>query len=208
MSKDMMPVFPAAHYLCGGVRTNLDGETGLAGLYACGEVACTGLHGANRLASNSLLEAVVIAHNASKSVEAYLQKSPPAVGSVPDWVDGDTTDSDERVVLSHNKDELRSTMWDYVGIVRTDRRLQRAKTRIGVISREINDYYWNCKVEPALLELRNLAQVAELIIECAMQRKESRGLHFLLEHPEHGPTKYATVVRKSQLPEAKAGNSL
>lgn len=208
MSRDMIPVVPAAHYLCGGVRTNLDGETGLAGLYACGEVACTGLHGANRLASNSLLEAVVVAHNASKSVEAYLQKSRPAAGAVPDWVDGDTTDSDERVVLSHNKDELRSTMWDYVGIVRTDRRLRRAKTRIGVISREINDYYRSFKVEPALLELRNLAQVAELIIECAMQRKESRGLHFLLEHPEHGPTKYATLVQKSQLPEAKAGNSL
>lgn len=208
MSRDMIPVVPAAHYLCGGVRTNLDGETGLAGLYACGEVACTGLHGANRLASNSLLEAVVVAHNAAKSVAAYLEIHDMSGVAVPAWVDGATTDSDERVVLSHNKDELRSVMWDYVGIVRTSRRLNRAKTRIGVISKEIHDYYWNFKVEPALLELRNLAQVAELIIECAMQRKESCGLHCMADHPGRAASKYSTVVRKSQLPEPKGGNSL
>lgn len=208
MSRDMIPVVPAAHYLCGGVRTNLSGETGLPGLYACGEVACTGLHGANRLASNSLLEAVVLAHNASLSVAEYLASSPAAKDVVPDWVDGDATDSDERVVLSHNKDELRSVMWDYVGIVRTERRLNRARTRIGLISREIHQYYWDSKVEPELLELRNLAQVAELIVECALQRKESRGLHALADQPGHGPTKYATLIRKSQLPDEKAGNSL
>ena len=208
MSRDMIPVVPAAHYLCGGVRTNLSGETDIRGLYACGEVACTGLHGANRLASNSLLEAVVVAHNAARSVGAYLDATPADPAPVPDWVDGDVTDSDERVVLSHNREELRSTMWDYVGIVRTERRLRRARTRIGVISKEINDYYWNFKVEPGLLELRNLTQVAELIIACALQRKESRGLHCLLEHPERSLTKYDTFVRKSQLPEAKAGNAL
>lgn len=208
MARDMIPVVPAAHYLCGGVRTNLAGETGLAGLYACGEVACTGLHGANRLASNSLLEAVVVAHNAAASVEAYLTQNRPTLEAVPDWVDGAVNDSDERVVLSHNREELRSMMWDYVGIVRTERRLCRARTRIGVISREINEYYWNFKVEPALLELRNLVQVADLIIACALQRKESRGLHCLLEHPEHSLTKYDSFVRKSQLPEEKAGNTL
>ena len=208
MSRDRIPVVPAAHYLCGGVRTNLAGETGLAGLYACGEVACTGLHGANRLASNSLLEAVVVAHNAAASVAGFIAESAPADESVPAWVDGASTDSDERVVLSHNKEELRSVMWDYVGIVRTSRRLNRAKTRIGVISKEIHDYYWNFKVEPALLELRNLAQVAELIIECALQRRESCGLHCMADHPERAASKYSTVVRKSQLPEPKGGNSL
>lgn len=208
MSRDMIPVVPAAHYLCGGVSTNLSGETGLPGLYACGEVACTGLHGANRLASNSLLEAVVLAHNASRSVADFLANSSSADDVVPDWVDGDLADSDERVVLSHNKDELRSVMWDYVGIVRTERRLNRARTRIGVIAREIDQYYWDSKVEPELLELRNLVQVAELIVACALQRKESRGLHALADHPVHGPTKYATFVRKSQLPDEKAGNSL
>ncbi len=208
MARDMIPVVPAAHYLCGGVRTTLSGETDIPGLYACGEVACTGLHGANRLASNSLLEAVVVAHNASQSVRHYLGAHARPADSVPDWVDGDVSDSDERVVLSHNRDELRSTMWDYVGIVRTARRLRRAKTRIGTISREIEEYYWNFKVEPDLLELRNLVQVAGLIVECALQREESRGLHCLLDHPGHGPTKYSTLVRRSQLPGAKAGNSL
>ncbi len=208
MAHDMIPVVPAAHYLCGGVRTSLAGETGIPGLYACGEVACTGLHGANRLASNSLLEAVVVSHNASLSVGEYLASRTEPLDDVPDWVDGDVSDSDERVILSHNRDELRSTMWDYVGIVRTARRLRRAKTRIGTISREIDEYYWNFKVEPALLELRNLAQVADLIVECAMQRRESRGLHCLLDHPGHGETKYSTLVRRTFQPGAKGGNSL
>lgn len=208
MAKDRIPVVPAAHYLCGGVRTDLDGRTGIPGLYACGEVACTGLHGANRLASNSLLEAVVVSHNASRSVESYLGTHPADGASVPDWVDGNVTDSDERVVLSHNKDELRSTMWDYVGIVRTARRLARAKTRIGVISKEIHDYYWNFKVEPGLLELRNLTQVAELIIECALQRHESRGLHCQLEYPEKSARRYDSVVRKSTLSDGLPANSL
>lgn len=208
MARDMIPVVPAAHYLCGGVRTSLSGETDLPGLYACGEVACTGLHGANRLASNSLLEAVVVSHNASLSVAKYLAEHPSPADPVPDWVDGDVSDSDERVVLSHNRDELRSTMWDYVGIVRTVRRLRRAKTRIGVIAGEIDEYYWNFKVEPALLELRNLVQVAGLIVECALQRNESRGLHCLLDHPGHAPVRYSTQVRREQGPGARAGNSL
>jgi L-aspartate oxidase len=184
LSKDLIPVVPAAHYTCGGVATNLAGETGLPGLYACGEVACTGLHGANRLASNSLLEAVVIAHRASASVTRYLSrhknaKTPP----LPEWQDLGGTDPDERVVISHNWDELRRTMWDYVGIMRTTKRLERARTRIANLEREIQDYYWNFSVDPRLLELRNLATVARLIVASALTRKESRGLHANTDYP-------------------------
>lgn len=182
--KDMIPVVPAAHYLCGGVKTNLDSETSLPGLYACGEVACTGLHGANRLASNSLLEAVVMANRGAASVAAYLAAGEHARIALPDWKDGDVRDSDERVVLSHNWDELRRTLWDYVGIVRTTKRLKRASTRIQTLEREINEYYWNFKVDESLLELRNMILVARLIIECALQRKESRGLHYTLDYPD------------------------
>ncbi|MGC9450158.1 MAG: L-aspartate oxidase [Oceanipulchritudo sp.] len=188
MAKDPIPVVPAMHYLCGGVRTNLDAETGMTGLYACGEVACTGLHGANRLASNSLLEAVVMAHRGAAKVTEFLDdRSFPEV-ALPDWVDGNLQDSDERVILSHNLDELKRTLWDYVGIVRTTKRLERARTRIQNLRREIHEYYWNFKVEPALLELRNLVEVAEMVITCALQRKESRGLHYTLDHPRKMPT--------------------
>ncbi|MGA2052645.1 MAG: L-aspartate oxidase [Opitutales bacterium] len=196
VEREPVPVVPAAHYLCGGVRTNLRAETGLAGLYACGEVGSTGLHGANRLASNSLLEAVVLAHHGAAAVDGYLATGPRLEAPAPDWVDGDAQDPDERVVLAHNSVELKQTMWDYVGIVRTTKRLQRARARIAVLAHEIEEYYWNFKVEPALLELRNLALVAELIVACALQRKESRGLHYILDYPGKLPEARDTVMRK------------
>lgn len=184
LEKDMIPVVPAAHYLCGGVSTNLSGETSLPGLYACGEVTCTGLHGANRLASNSLLEAVVMASRGARAVVDYIQTCDSTLEPLPEWIDGDTQDSDERVVLLHNWDELKRTMWDYVGIVRSSKRLQRARTRIQNLEREINEYYWNFKVDESLLELRNMILVAALIVDCALQRKESRGLHYTLDYPD------------------------
>jgi len=186
LSTDWIPVVPAAHYTCGGVVTNLDAESSLPGLFACGEVASTGLHGANRLASNSLLEAVVMADRGAAAIDSYLSSSRPDLPDLPDWVSGDVHDSDEQVVISHNWDELRRAMWDYVGIVRTTKRLERARTRIGTLKREIHDYYWNFRIEPRLLELRNLIQIADLIVQCGLQRKESRGLHFTLDFPEKG----------------------
>jgi L-aspartate oxidase len=184
MAEEPIPVVPAMHYLCGGVSTNLHAETGLPGLFACGEVACTGLHGANRLASNSLLEAVVMAHRGACKVHEFLSTNSLPDIQLPEWVDGDLKDSDERVILNHNWDELKRTLWDYVGIVRTTKRLERAQTRIQNLKREIHDYYWNFKVESSLLELRNLVEVAEMIIVCALQRKESRGLHYTLNYPD------------------------
>jgi L-aspartate oxidase len=194
LSRDRIPVVPAAHYTCGGVATNLAAETSLPGLYACGEVACTGLHGANRLASNSLLEAVVLAHRGAEVVEHYLAGLTQARVRIPPWVDlgGDT--ADERVVLAHNWDELRRTMWDYVGIVRTTRRLERARTRIANLAREVHDYYWNFSVDPRLLELRNLIQVAELIVTSALRRHESRGLHFTLDYPQRKVTARDSII--------------
>ncbi|NBB78699.1 MAG: L-aspartate oxidase [Verrucomicrobia bacterium] len=182
--REMIPVVPAAHYLCGGVKTNLQSETSLPGLYACGEVACTGLHGANRLASNSLLEAVVMANRGAKAVVHYLDSIDAEGAELPVWKDGDFRDSDERVVLLHNWDEVKRTMWDYVGIVRTKKRLERARTRIQTLEREINEYYWNFKVDESLLELRNMILVAAMVVNCALQREESRGLHYILDYPE------------------------
>ncbi len=182
IEKDMIPVVPAAHYLCGGVKTNLSGETSLSGLYACGEVACTGLHGANRLASNSLLEAIVLARRGARAVLDHLGEHLASTRDLPDWEDGDVRDSDERVILMHNWDELKRTMWDYVGIVRTTKRLERANTRIQTLRREIDEYYWNFKVDESLFELRNMILVAGLVINCALQRKESRGLHYTLDY--------------------------
>ena len=194
--KQHLPVVPAAHYLCGGVATDLSGRSSLKGLYAVGEVACTGLHGANRLASNSLLEAVVLAHGGAEAAQSEVAGFAGGWPELPRWVDGSAGDPDERVVLSHNWDELRRTMWDYVGIVRSTKRLQRARTRIGTLADEVRDYYWNFRVEPRLLELRNLIQVAELIVECALQRKESRGLHCTLDFPQKSEAAVHSSVRR------------
>jgi len=187
---------PAAHYQCGGVVTNLDGETGLPGLSAIGEVACTGLHGANRLASNSLLEAVVGAHRTALRCRA--EASFPVDRTIPPWQTGNAVNPDEMVVVSHMWDEIRRLMWDYVGIVRTDKRLQRALNRLINLQAEIQEYYWGYTVNGDLLELRNIATTAELIVRCAMLRKESRGLHYNLDHPEPDPAlaQQDTVLRR------------
>ncbi len=196
ISKDYMPVVPAAHYMCGGVKTDMNAQTSVEGLYACGEVACTGLHGANRLASNSLLEAVVLANNASIAVDKYIKNKLSSSIDAPDWKDGDMRDPDERVLLHHNMDELRRVMWDYVGIVRTTRRLERALHRLENLKREIDEYYWNFKLEPALIELRNEVVVAILIVRSALSRKESRGLHYTLDYPQKSNTIQDTVLKK------------
>jgi len=185
MSKQAIPVVPAAHYQCGGVKTDINGVTSLPGLYAVGEVGCTGLHGANRLASNSLLEGLVVAHRAVETVARERSRVDPAGEiALPEWQSGNVQNVDELVVIYHNWDEIRRLMWDYVGIVRTDKRLQRASARLRNLQREIREFYWNFKVSVDLLELRNLATVAALIVDSALTRKESRGLHFTLDYPE------------------------
>jgi len=197
LSHDLIPVVPAAHYSCGGVSTNIDAETALPGLYACGEVACTGLHGANRLASNSLLEALVLAHNGAAAAERYLSKEHRLSAEFPAWVDLGGNDPDERVVISHNWDELRLAMWDYVGIVRSTNRLKRARTRIENLAAEIQEYYWSFSVDSELLELRNLIQVAGLVVECALQREESRGLHETINFPQKLETARDSFAEKA-----------
>jgi len=184
MTEEPIPVVPAAHYTCGGILTDLRGRTDLRRLYAVGESSCTGLHGANRLASNSLLECLVIAESAADDIRQRLQKKDADMPELPDWDESKVSDPDERIVVSHNWDELRRFMWDYVGIVRTNKRLERAQNRIKLLQEEIIEYYGNFRVNNDLIELRNLATVAELTIECALTRKESRGLHYTLNYPD------------------------
>jgi L-aspartate oxidase len=199
MTRDPIPVVPAAHYMCGGVVTDIFGRTDILNLYAVGETACTGLHGANRLASNSLLEALVYADAAAKEVIRQLQTNHfSPLPEPPAWDDVGTSNSDEMIVITHNWDEIRRLMWNYVGIVRSDKRLERARRRIDIIQSEIQDYYWHFKVVPDLIELRNIATVAELIIKCASHRKESRGLHYNIEYPRRDDRRWQkdTILRR------------
>ncbi|ARU55318.1 L-aspartate oxidase [Oleiphilus messinensis] len=193
ITKDPIPIVPAAHYTCGGVVTDLNGASDVNQLYVVGESSFTGLHGANRLASNSLLECLVFASAVAKDIERQFYAI-PAPPKAPTWDESLVTDSDEDVVLSHNWDELRRFMWDYVGIVRTTKRLQRAKHRVDLLAQEIKDYYSNYKVTNDLLELRNLVTVSDLIICSALQRRESRGLHFTLDYPEQQKKAKDTVL--------------
>jgi L-aspartate oxidase len=193
MANQAIPVVPAAHYTCGGVMTDRQGRTDIAGLYATGEVAFTGLHGANRMASNSLLECLVFAHAASLDILAQLNDIPPPP-PLPAWDESRVTHSDEEIVVSHNWDELRRFMWDYVGIVRTTKRLQRAKRRVDLLHSEIQEYYSNFRVTNDLLELRNLTLVADLIIRSAQLRHESRGLHYTLDYPKNSAIAQNTIL--------------
>ncbi len=197
ITEQPIPVVPAAHYQCGGVATDVNGATTIRGLYAIGEVGCTGLHGANRLASNSLLEGVVVSHLA---FEHALRTEPIGSDSkldieLPDWQSGDAHDVDELVVIYHNWDEIRRLMWDYVGIVRTDKRLQRASMRLRHLQREVQEFYWDFKVTTDLLELRNLVTAASLIVDSALWRKESRGLHYTLNFPDQDDKRFLRPSR-------------
>ena len=187
ITQEPIPVVPAAHYTCGGVVTDLRGRTDIAGLYCIGEASCTGLHGANRMASNSLLECIVFGQAASADITAQSQTASKPTVRIPAWDESRVTDSDEQIVIAHNWDEIRRFMWDYVSIVRTTKRLQRAKHRIDLLQREIHEYYTNFRITSNLIELRNLAVTADLIIRSALLRRESRGLHYTLDYPESDP---------------------
>jgi L-aspartate oxidase len=193
LTKDQVPIVPAAHYTCGGVMVDEHGRADVDGLYAIGEVSYTGLHGANRMASNSLLECLVYGWSAAEDIDRRIGMTRPAP-TLPAWDESRVDDADERVILQHNWHELRLFMWDYVGIVRTTKRLERALRRITLLQQEIDEYYANFRVSNNLLELRNLVQVAELIVRCAMERKESRGLHYTLDYPDQLPESGPTVL--------------
>ncbi len=198
ITSEPIPVVPAAHYMCGGVAVDMSGSTDIKRLYAIGETACSGLHGANRLASNSLLEALVYADKAAHRALADLKSNHFPPMETPLWDEVGTSDSDEQIMVSHNWDEIRRLMWNYVGIVRSNKRLARAHRRIENIQHEIREYYWDFKVSPDLIELRNLAMVAELIVTSAMHRKESRGLHYNIEYPERDDKRWKkdTILRR------------
>ncbi|MCA9711472.1 MAG: FAD-binding protein, partial [Myxococcales bacterium] len=200
ITTEPIPVVPAAHYMCGGVVVDPWGRTDVPGLLAIGEVAMSGMHGACRLASNSLLEAVALAAGAAEICDEQ-RREPPA--TVSEWNEGHAVDSDEAIMVSANWEEVRALMWNFVGIVRSDKRLERARRRIEMLREEIHEYYWRFRVTRDLLELRNIATVAELIVASALSRKESRGLHYTLDHPEPNP-EFAcdTVFNKRQGPDA------
>ncbi len=203
ITRDLIPVVPAAHYICGGILVDLDGRSNIDNLYACGETACSGVHGANRLASNSLLEALVFSNRAAEHAGNRLD-SAPAIDAkrIPAWDDSGTIDNEEWVLLSHNFNELRSIMWDYVGIVRSNLRLKRAMRRIRLLEKETADFYRRTKISEQLLELRNLVTIAKLVTLCALKRKESRGLHYTTDYPDTSDRfwKHDTIVRKSISP--------
>jgi L-aspartate oxidase len=198
ITKKPIPIVPAAHYQCGGVKTDMDGATTLRGLFAIGEVGCTGLHGANRLASNSLLEALVMARRCAAALVKPKYSKYHQEFDLPEWRSGHAQDVDEMVVIYHNWDEIRRLMWDYVGIVRTNKRLQRASTRLRNLQREIQEFYWDFKLTTELLELRNLCTVASLIVDSSLARKESRGLHFTLDYSETDNQRFLrdTILRR------------
>jgi L-aspartate oxidase len=199
LTKKQIPVVPAAHYMCGGVLVDEWGCSSISNLMALGETACTGLHGANRLASNSLLEGNVMARLAVDDILGRYPpgNKPPEPPPVPPWEAGNTTEPDELVVIYHNWNEIRRLMWDYVSIVRTDNRLRRAASRLRNLEKEVREFYWGHRVTTDILELRNLVDTASLVVECAVRRKESRGLHFTLDYPEPSERFRAdTVVRK------------
>jgi L-aspartate oxidase len=181
---DPIPIAPAAHYICGGVAVDHWGKTSIDNLFACGEVSCTGLHGANRLASNSLLEALVYSHRAFNKIAKSFRQTELSTISIPPWDPGGAVESDDSIVVTNNWDEIRRSMWNYVGIVRSDKRLERAERRINLIQKEIKEYYWNYRVTKDLIELRNITTVAKLIVQSCRLRKESRGLHYTIDYPE------------------------
>ena len=197
-ARQPIPVVPAAHYQCGGVQAKLSGETALPGLLALGEVACTGLHGANRLASNSLLEALVMAHEAAEKLPTLLPVG-VAGGKLPAWKEGKAHDADELVVITHNWREIRQLMWDYVGIARTNKRLLRAQSRLKLLLEEVQEFYWDFRVTPDLLELRNLALCSALIVQSALRRHESRGLNANADFPGVAKTAKETVIRSDEV---------
>ncbi|KMQ52881.1 L-aspartate oxidase [Chitinispirillum alkaliphilum] len=201
ITKDLIPVVPAAHYICGGIMVDYQGNSDIANLYACGETACTGVHGANRLASNSLLEAIVFSYRAALDAAVKIGKiKSPQADEIPDWDESGTHDNEEWILLSHNMHEIQSVMWDYVGIVRSNLRLHRALRRIDLLEKEIETFYKKTRITPQLLELRNIVTISRLIITSALRRKESRGLHYTTDHPKQDDRywkKNTVVVKKA-----------